>query len=406
MPRVVLLLPSATYRTADFMAAAEAVGAEVIVASDHRLAIAPAVSQRPLVVDFDEPEVAASQVVARCREAPVEAIIPVDDRGVEVASLAAAQLGLPHSPPGAVAATRNKAALRAALTEAGVPQPAWRLVQAGDDVTPHAREVGWPCVLKPLSLSGSRGVIRADDVSEARAAAERVRSIIVEGCRDPGEALVVESFVPGPEIALEGVLRAGQLETLALFDKPDPLEGPFFEETLYVTPARIGVLGAGRIEARVAQACRALGLTDGPVHGEVRIHEDDAWVLEVAARSIGGLCARSLRFGLGASLEELLLRQALGLSLEGLERERSASGVMMIPIRRAGVVVKVEGVQDAREVPGVSGIEITIPSGRRVRPLPEGDRYLGFLFARGDSPAAVERSLRRAHAKLEVEIRD
>jgi biotin carboxylase len=405
MTRVLLLLPSDSYRTADFMTAAAALGAEVVVASDHRLAIAPAMGQRPLTLNFDRPEEAAERIVARAESAPLDAVIPVDDRGVEVAARAAARLGLAHNPIEAVVATRNKGALRAALTRAGMPQPAWRLVPPGCDVEEGVRAAGWPCVLKPLSLSGSRGVIRADDLAGARRAAERVRAIIAEGCRNPQEELLVESYVPGPEVALEGLLRAGELEVLALFDKPDPLEGPFFEESIYVTPARIPPGSADAIAARVGEACRALGLSHGPVHAEVRRHQDEVWVLEVAARSIGGLCSRSLRFGLGTSLEELLLRHAVGASLQGLTRERAASGVMMIPIPRDGELMGVSGVERAREVPGIAGVEITIPPGRRVRALPEGDRYLGFTFARGEDPDAVERALRSAHSKLSIEIR-
>ena len=404
MARVLLLLPSDTYRTADFMAAAAALGAEVVVASDRRLAIAPAMGQRPLTVNFDRPEEAAERIVARAQEAPLDAVIPVDDRGVEVAARAAARLGLAHNPIEAVVATRNKGAFRAALTRAGMPQPKWRLVPPASDVEEDARAVGWPCVLKPLSLSGSRGVIRADDLAGARRAADRVRAIIAEGCRNPKEELLVESFVPGPEVAVEGLLREGELEVLALFDKPYPLEGPFFEESIYVTPARFPAASADIIAGRVGDACSALGLSHGPVHAEVRLHRGDAWVLEVAARSIGGLCSRSLRFGLGTSLEELLLRHAVGASLRGLQRERAAAGVMMIPIPREGELVSVSGVERAREVPGIAGVEITIPPGRRVRPLPEGDRYLGFTFARGEDPDAVERALRSAHAELDIEI--
>jgi biotin carboxylase len=247
-------------------------------------------------------------------------------------------------------------------------------------------------------------VIRADDLAGARRAADRVRAIIAEGCRNPKEELLVESFVPGPEVAVEGLLREGELEVLALFDKPYPLEGPFFEESIYVTPARIPAASADIIAGRVGDACSALGLSHGPVHAEVRLHRGDAWVLEVAARSIGGLCSRSLRFGLGTSLEELLLRHAVGASLRGLQRERAAAGVMMIPIPCEGELVSVSGVERAREVPGIAGVEITIPPGRRVRPLPEGDRYLGFTFARGEDPDAVERALRSAHAELDIEI--
>lgn len=268
-----------------------------------------------------------------------------------------------------------------------------------------ASEVGWPCVLKPLSMAASRGVIRADDEPATAAAAARVRATIEEARPDRMEPLLIESYVPGPELALEGLLRGGRLEVLALFDKPEPLVGPFFEETIYVTPSRRPTGIRRQIARSCADAAAALGLSEGPVHAEVRLHDLEVWVIDMAARSIGGLCSRSLRFGLGVSLEELLLRHALDLPLDDLERAPNASGVMMLPIPEPGILEEVRGVEEAGRVPGIDGLEITVARGRPLRPLPEGDRYLGFLFASGGTPADVERALRRAHAEIEIVIK-
>jgi biotin carboxylase len=283
--------------------------------------------------------------------------------------------------------------MRAALATAEVPQPAFAMATDPGKLP----DLGYPCVVKPVDLSGSQGVIRADDAEEARAAATRVRAIT-------GGPLLVEEYVPGVEVAVEGILSDGDLEVLAVFDKPDPLVGPYFEETIYVTPSRLPPATLARVADLTGRACAATGLVEGPVHAELRIDGDRMWVIEVAARSIGGLCARALRFGAGIALEELILRHALRMPLDGLVREQEASGVMMLPIPRAGVLREVRGQEAAHAVPGVTGLEITVPRGRRVRPLPEGDRYLGFLFARGATPAAVEASLRTAHAALTVEI--
>ncbi|MDP8943648.1 MAG: ATP-grasp domain-containing protein, partial [Actinomycetota bacterium] len=273
------------------------------------------------------------------------------------------------------------------------------------DVAALAAEVGLPCVVKPLSLTASRGVIRADDPPAAARAAARARSILADAGEDPDGPLLVESYVPGAEVAVEGLLRGGELEVLAVFDKPDPLEGPYFEETILVTPSRLWPEALARVERLTAEAAAALGLREGPVHAELRLDGERAWVLELAARSIGGLCSRSLRFGiLGASLEEVVLRHALGMSLDELRREAAASGVMMLPIPRAGTLVEVRGQGEALAVAGVAGLELGVHPGAEVRPLPEGDRYLGFLFARGETPDDVERALRGAHARLEVEI--
>ncbi|CAN5414357.1 ATP-grasp domain-containing protein [soil metagenome] len=401
MARLLLLLPSATYRAADFIAAARSLGAETVIASDHRLAIAPALETESLVVDFSRPQRAAQRIVDYCRKEPVDAILPVDDVGVVAAAIAASELGLAHNPVAAVAATRDKSKLRRALTAAGLPQPSFRLVEGGVDAVGPASEVGLPCVLKPLSMAASRGVVRADDEAGVAAAAARVRAII----EDPAGPMLIESYVSGPELALEGLLRGGRLEVLALFDKPDPLVGPFFEETIYVTPSRRPTGIQRQIARRCAAAAGALGLSEGPVHAEVRVHNSEVWVIDMAARSIGGFCSRALRFGVGVSLEELLLRHALGLPIDDLERSRAASGVMMLPIPGSGILEEVLGVEDARRVPGIQGLEITVARGRFLRPLPEGARYLGFLFASGASPEDVEGALRRAHAELDIVIK-
>ena len=400
MPRVLLLLPTASYRAEDFLAAAAAVGAEVVVASDRRQALHRSMEDRALAVDLRRPERAAAAIAALAERAPLDAVVAVDDGGVVAAALASERLGLPHNPPAAAAATRDKGAMRRAFAAAGVPQPGFTLLAPGDD----AGAVPLPAVLKPVALSGSRGVIRADDPAAARRAEARIRAILRSAGEDAAGPLLAERYVPGAEVAVEALLRGGTLEVLAAFDKPDPLEGPFFEETIYVTPSRQPAAALARVEGAAAAAAAALGLREGPVHAELRVDGDTVTVLELAARSIGGLCSRALRFGAGISLEEVILRHALGLPLGEHGRERSASGVMMLPIAAAGTLLAVEGLDEARAVPGIEDVRITIPRGREVVPLPEGDRYLGFAFARADAPEQVEAALRAAHQALRVVV--
>jgi len=402
--RVLLILPTGTYRAPDFVRAAAALDAEVVVASEHRQAMAAAMADRALVVALGRPAAAAQAIVELAGRRPLDAVVAVDDQGLQAAALAAEQLGLAHNPPQAVAATRDKARARTVLAAAGVVQPDFRVVGPGDDVAAAAAAVGLPCVVKPVSLSGSRGVIRADDPAAAAGAVARVRAILDDAGEDPGGPVLVEAFVPGAEVALEGLLRGGTLEVLAVFDKPDPLDGPFFEETLYITPSRLEPPVRREVVALVQEAAGALGLAEGPVHAEVRVGPGPACLIEMAARSIGGLCARALRFGAGISLEEVILRHALGLDLDGLAREGAASGVLMLPIPGSGVLEEVGGLDAARAVPGVEGVELTITRGRPVRALPEGDRYLGFAFARGATPGDVETSLRRVQSALDIRI--
>ena len=402
MPRILLLLPTATYRAADFVTAAARLGVDVVVGSEHRQALAGPMGDRAVVVPLAGGDAALDAIAALHDRTPLDAVLAVDDQGVVVAAAAAQRLGLRHNPPNAVAATRDKAAMRERLAAASLPQPAYRIVAHGADIASAATEVGYPCVVKPVSRSASQGVIRVDDAIQAAAAGIRIRAIVGDG----PEPLLVERFVPGAEVAVEGLLLGGRLEVLAVFDKPDPMDGPFFEETIYVAPSRQPASVLADLEATVARAAAALGLREGPVHAELRIGTAGAlMILELAARSIGGLCARALRFGAGVSLEEVIIRHALGLGLDGLARETQASGVMMLPIRSAGVLDRVSGQERALAIDGVVGVEISIASGRPVVPLPEGDRYLGFVFARGPTAQDVEDALRRAEACLEVRLR-
>jgi biotin carboxylase len=400
--RILLLLPTATYRAPDFLAAAADLGVDVVVGSEHRQALSGFMGDRAVLVPLTDVAAAVDAIVTLHRRSSLDAVLAVDDQGVAIASAAAARLGLRHNPPDAVAAARDKTIMRARLGAASLRQPKYRVVPPGGDVVAAAAQIGYPCVVKPVSRSASQGVIRVNDATEADVAGARIRAMIAN-CP---ESLLVEGFVPGDEVALEGLLTEGRLDVLAVFDKPDPLDGPFFEETIYVTPSRQPTAILTEIESIAARATAALGLREGPVHVELRIGPGDVvTILELAARSIGGLCARALRFGAGVSLEEVIIRHALGIGLSGLTRESQASGVMMLPIRAAGVLDHVSGQQRALAVEGVVGLDISIASGRSVVPLPEGDRYLGFIFARGTTPQFVEAALRRAEACLDVRLR-
>ena len=406
VPRVLLLLPSGTYKAPDFLDAARRLNVDVVVASETEQTLSEAMGDRALVVDLSDPTGSAGKITALAARTPLDAVVAVDDQGLLIAALAAAELGLPANPAEAVARTRNKAAMRNALAAAtnGPRQPRFQVVGPADDLMAAATAVGWPVVVKPVSLSASRGVIRADDPAGVEAAAGRVRAILNGDGHSADEPILVEAYVAGDEVAVEALLRRGQLEVLAIFDKPDPLTGPYFEETLYVTPSRLPAELQAEIARSVAAAAAANGLRAGPVHAELRIDPDGRpWILELAARTIGGLCARTLRFAAGVTLEELVLRHALGLPIDP-RRERIAAGVMMLPIPAAGRLAAVRGQDEARAVPHVTALEISIPLGGQVRPLPEGDRYLGFLFARASDPATVEEALRTAHAHLEIVV--
>ncbi|MBX3049863.1 MAG: ATP-grasp domain-containing protein [Caldilineaceae bacterium] len=400
--RVLLLTTPHSYRTSAFVNAAQHLGIEAIQAVDMPQELAEHWNFR-MGVDFTAVEQASQQLVEALAERPVQAILSLDDSGAFLAARTSQLLGLPHNAAAAADAARNKYRMRQMLSAGGVLSP--RFQRFSSDATPSSitpvveSAIGYPCVVKPEDLNGSRGVIRANNRDELLSATARLLQLI-----GPGRHFLVEEYMPGVEVALEGILDGGELKVLALFDKPDPLEGPFFEETIYVTPSRLPADVQADIAATTAQAARALGLEMGPIHAELRINDRGAWIVEIAGRSIGGLCSRTLRFGTDASLEELILRQATGLSLDGLTREGQAGGVMMIPIPEAGILRGVHGVDKAKAVTGIEDVQITAHMNYPLVPLPEGDAYLGFIFAAGDSPQEVEAALRASHAELRFEV--
>lgn len=405
MDRLLLLMTTTTYRANAFLEAARRLDVPVVVGSDRPQVLADSNPAGNLAVNFQAPDEGSRAIAEFARRYPIQAVIAADDDGVILAAAAAAALGLPHSSVEAVSAARNKYRMREVLAGAGIPSPRFRRIsidEPPEDVTPR---VAFPCVLKPLFLSASRGVFRADNPQQFCAAFHWIAALLrrpevaAQG-GDLAKHILVESFMPGVEVALEGLLSSGRLRVLALFDKPDPLDGPFFEETIYVTPSRLPAGVQEKIAAHAAGAVKALGLSEGPVHVELRVNDQEPRVVEIAPRSIGGLCSRSLRFGDGVSLEELILRHAMGLEVESLQRERQAAGVMMIPIPQAGILREVRGQAEAASVAGVEEIRVTIPLGQEVVPLPEGARYLGFIFARGETPEGVDASLREAHGRL------
>ena len=389
------------YQTREFSAIAERLGIDLMLATDRCHVLEDPWGDRAIAVRFEDPARAVEVLAA---EARVDGIVAVGDRPAYIAALAAERMGIPYNPPDATLAARDKFMARERFRCAGLPVPDYFRALIADGPRAAAERASYPCVLKPLGLSASRGVIRANNRAEFIAAFERIAALVagpdIARLHDEQDRfLQVEKFIEGRELALEGILLGGRLRVLALFDKPDRLDGPFFEETIYVTPSRESAEMQRDIIRATERAIQALGLTRGPVHAEMRVNPRGVWMLEVAARPIGGLCARVL-----PGLEELILRHAAGEDVSSFPMRADAAGVMMIPIPREGIYAGTEGLDDARCVSGVEDVIITAKPGQRLVPLPEGNSYLGFIFARAKSPAEAERALRMAHEKLRFEI--
>ena len=404
MSRRILLIGSITgYQTRVFAEAARRLGHDVVLATDQCKKLDDPWGDHAITVRFQHPEAYARRLAL---EGPFDGVLAVGDHPTLLAAMTARRLGIPHNSPAAVEACRNKYLARQLFQGAGLNVPAYFRIRLGETSWP---EPPFPCVLKPLGLSGSRGVIRANNPAEFSAALGRIAALLENReirrlKEEQNRYIQVEAFIEGREFALEGILTGGRLQVLALFDKPDPLDGPYFEETIYVTPSRAEPEAQRAIAATTQRAIEALGLTRGPVHAEMRVNARGVWMLEVAARPIGGLCARALRFLPDMPLEELILRHAAGEDISGARRASLAAGVMMIPIPKGGIYRDVAGLDEARATPGIEDVVITATPGQKLVPLPEGSSYLGFIFARGDTPGSVEIALREAHAKLSFEI--
>lgn len=404
--RVLILSTTTGYQLRSFGEAARKLGIELMFATDRCHTLDDPWQDEAVPVRFDDEESSVAAVIAAARERPIDGVIAVGDRPVVLAARIARALNVPGNSPAAAAASTNKLLARAYLAGAGLLAPWHFAVPTDADPRTAAQRASYPAVVKPIGLSGSRGVIRVDSEDELISAFARVRALLgrreIRAMRSGTEGtILIEGFMPGREYAIEGLLTRGTLRSLAIFDKPDPLDGPFFEETVYVTPASLSADNERAIITEVARASTALGLTHGPVHAECRLTPNGVFVLEVAARPIGGLCSQVLRFGHRGeiTLEELLLRHASGEPVDDVRKENAAA-VMMIPIPKPGILREVRGIDAAREIPHVEDVRITAKSGELLEPLPEAGSYLGFIFARGTRPDEAEAAVRTAHRRL------
>ena len=423
--RLLLFTNKLGYQTRSFEAAAQKHATEIIYVTDRCHQLEDPWGDRAIAVHFESAQSAAASVVSALNGKSVDGILALGDSPFVAAAYTARELGISYNHPASVEACRSKLRMREVFQKSGLKTPWFRVTNLDPLPEPALLGISYPCVLKPLSLSASRGVIRANNRDELVSAAQRIRKLLespeVRATREAHlDQILVEGYIPGREVALEGWLTDGVLKVLAIFDKPDPLEGPYFEETIYVTPSSLRESQQLAIQKCAQDSARAIGLTRGPVHAEFRIHGKgeagaEVWPLEIAARPIGGLCARALRFieyenqsienknahePASIGLEELLLLHSLDSPVSAWMRERMASGVMMIPVPGSGILESVQGEEAARASSRITELLITARLHDYIEAWPEGASYLGFLFAAAETPGEVERALREAHAKL------
>lgn len=398
---ILLVAPPDSYRVAPYIRAANQLGIPIKIASHGEHSLVNEVASG-LHIDLYNQDAAIKAIVAASEQDNYCGIIAADDMATEIAAHAAHALRLPHNPPQAVHLTRWKHKARAVLKKAGLPAPDFWTVNISDATQGHTPAITFPCVVKPLNLSASRGVIRCNNIAELVNASKRIANIIAPlPDAEARSTVLIEQYIPGAEIAVEAILVDGELTPIAIFDKPDPLEGPYFEESYYVTPSRLPAVVQQKAVHIIEQACKAYGLTTGPVHAELRINDDEPYIIEIAARTIGGECARLLEYASGQSLEALVIQFATGLVKSDVKFD-TAAGVLMIPTPQSGILRRVEGVLSAQKLPHINAIHLAIREGHELITLPEGASYLGFIFASADSPQQVEQALRDAYAQLNI----
>jgi biotin carboxylase len=388
---------------APYIAAAKKLGIAIKIASHGEHSLVNEIAEG-IHINLDSTEAAVNTIVSSSAKYNFCGIVAADDKATEIVAKAAKALNLPHNPPDAVHLTRWKHKARKVLEQAGLPVPRHWVATFSDIRKDKLPDISFPCVIKPLNLSASRGVIRCNNEKELKEAAERVSKIVENQNEvDSNSKALIESFIPGKEVALEAILQQGKLVPIAMFDKPDPLNGPYFEETYYVTPSRLTRSQQHKITLTIESACAAYGLTTGPVHAELRINGDELYIIEIAARTIGGECAKLVEFASNRSLESIVIEYAMGINADTISLE-TAAGVMMMPTPRSGVLRRVEGVLNAQSVKNIKSVNLAIREGHELIALPEGASYLGFIFATAETPEAVESALRSAHDKLNIVV--
>ena len=402
--RFLLIAQPNSYRIAPYIKAAQNMGLEVMIASAGQHSLITEV-HAGIHINLNDIPTSLKTILDEATKKPFAGILGSDDSTVELAAAVAAELGLSHNPPEAARISQRKDLARAELSLSGAAVPIHCLIDLSKTIDNQMAGLPWPCVIKPLNLSASRGVIRTNNEQEFIEACTRIKKIIVHSADEFERThVLIEDYIDGIEIAYEGYLKKGELNTLTIFDKPEPLTGPYFEETIYVTPSQLCNDIQDNIKQTVQQACEIYGLKTGPVHAELRIDKNNKpWILEVASRTIGGDCARTLDSDNGFNIEELTIALAMNRPFE-IDSDEQCRGVMMMPIKKGGILRRVEGLSKAGKVEHVESIDIIIREGNELIPLPEGNQYPGYIFARADSQQKVINALQEAFSKLEFVV--
>ena len=381
MKKLLLVIPENSYKSNDFVTSAEKLDLDFLVITDSQQ-VSGQFSDTVIIHSFDEE--LENDVKEKLQD--VTHILPVDHSALKFSAYLVDLLKAKGNNTKSINTAMNKFESRKIFNSISEIKIQNAIVKKIEDIEIFINENG-TSVLKPIYGTASKSVIKVESFQENKAEVEK----LMQDCSD--QDLIIEEFVDGSEYALEGNLINSELNKIVIFDKPINYKEPYFEESIYIAPTEIPDKTQKEIVNLIGKACKKLGLENGPVHVEFKIHNKEIFIIEINPRMIGGLCSRCLSFGLfKTSLEEIALHAFLNNELKSIDLLSNFVGVLMIPTPISGKFISINK-NELESIPNVSGVEITVSENSNLLEPPFGDKYLGFVFSQGDSKEKVMESL-------------
>ena len=381
MKKLLLVIPENSYKSNDFVTSAEKLDLDFLVITDSQQ-VSGQFSDTVIIHSFDK----ELENDVREKLQDVTHILPVDHSALKFSAYLVDLLNAKGNNTKSINTAMNKFESRNIFNSISEIKIQNAIVNKIEDIEIFINENG-TSVLKPIYGTASKSVIKVESFQENKAEVEK----LMQDCSD--QDLIIEEFVDGSEYALEGNLINSELNKIVIFDKPINYKEPYFEESIYIAPTEIPDKTQKEIVNLIGKACKKLGLENGPVHVEFKIHNKEIFIIEINPRMIGGLCSRCLSFGLfKTSLEEIALHAFLNNELKSIDLLSNFVGVLMIPTPISGKFISINK-NELESIPNVSGVEITVSENSNLLEPPFGDKYLGFVFSQGDSKEKVMESL-------------
>ena len=381
MKKLLLVIPENSYKSNDFVVAAEKLGIDFLIITDSEQ-VSSKFSDTVIINKFDA-ELNKNNLK---KLKDVTHVLPVDHSALKFSGYLVDLLEVKGNKLESINLSMNKYESRKIFNSLLDIKVNNEIIKNIDDVNTFINKNG-TSVLKPIYGTASKSVLKINNVEKNKEQIEK----LMQDCFD--QDLVIEEYIDGKEYALEGTIINSELKKIVIFDKPVEYKHPYFEESIYITPSELSSEAEKRVVSIVDKACKKIGLEDGPVHVEFKINENQIFIIEINPRMIGGLCSRCLSFGLfKVSLEEIILHAFMNNELKNIELLNNYVGVLMIPTPKSGKFISINK-EELEKIPNISNVEITVPEGSDLLEPPYGDKYLGFAFSQGIDKKTVNESL-------------